>query len=114
MKTMKKTIAVILCIIMLVLMIPLSSVSALESVAQLTLDTFTTINLKGDYVTVSFTAPEDGFYRFFSKGNADTYATLYDSQDTKLSENDELDISGYEIIALSQKNTGEWSSCKEG
>ncbi len=109
MKTMKKTIAVLLCMIMLVLMIPFSSASALESTAELVLDTFTTLKLKGDDVIVSFTAPEDGFYKFYSKGNADTYATLFDSQDNKLCDNEDVDVdNGDYNFSLSYKlNAGQ-------
>lgn len=96
MKTMRKAIAVVLCVIMLLTVIPFLSVSALENATELTIDVFTSLKLKGDSVNLSFTAPEDGFYKFYSTGKADTYAELYDSQDNLLCENDDVYSDSYD------------------
>ena len=96
MKTMRKAIAVVLCVIMLLTVIPFSSVSALENATELTIDVFTSLKLKGDSVKLSFTAPEDGFYKFYSTGKADTYAELYDSQDNIRCENEDVYSDSYD------------------
>ncbi len=90
MKTSKKIIAVILLVVMLFSTMPITSVSAEEAYDALQLDTAYNVSIRNSEHTVSFTPDEEGWYRFYSTGSKDTYATLYDSDFNVISSNDEL------------------------
>lgn len=90
MKTFKRITAVFLLMVMLFSVMPIASVSAEETYDALQLDTAYSVSIRNKDCTVSFTAEEEGWYRFYSTGSKDTYATLYDSDFNELLSNDEL------------------------
>ncbi len=90
MKTVKRTLAIILSVVMLLSALPMISVGAQTVYKELTLDTKQKVKLSGEDVTLSFTPEIDGWYEFYSIGDYDTYATLYNSDFEELLFDDDL------------------------
>ena len=98
MKRLKKILAVIIAISMIITAMPVTSVFAQDVYETLTLDTLKSVSYKGENVTLSFTPENDGYYMFMSTGSCDTTATLYDSEWNKLSYGDESKDSNFAIV----------------
>lgn len=76
MKTLKKSLAIVLSLIMLISALPMVSVSAETAYKVLKLDTIQTVELSGESVILRFIPESDGYYEFYSTGEYDTYADL--------------------------------------
>ncbi|MBQ8538713.1 MAG: dockerin type I repeat-containing protein [Ruminococcus sp.] len=85
MKKFKQILATMLVAIMMLAVMPVNVAFAEETYQQLTLNTDTSVRVRGDEVTLSFTPEKDGSYKFQSTGPFRTYATLYDSDWNELS-----------------------------
>lgn len=79
MRKLKKMLAVLLVMIMLMSTLPMGTFSALSLFDELQLDTVVDVEVGKLGKTVSFTPDEDGFYRFYSISEYDPEITLYDS-----------------------------------
>ncbi len=91
MKTLKRTLAMVLSVVMLLSALPMISVGAQTVFAELQLNKKQTVKISGESVMLSFTPKEDGWYEFYSTGESDTFATLSDSESNVLSECDDFD-----------------------
>lgn len=98
MKKLKKILAVIIAMAMVLTAMPVTSAFAEEVYDTLTLDTLKSVSYKGEDITLSFTPENDGYYKFMSTGSCDTTATLYDSEWNKLSFGDESSDSNFAIV----------------
>ena len=75
---MKKIISVILVVIMLLSAMPFTAYAGGDEI-ELLLDTPSEVWVGEDVETYRFTPTEDGWYRFYTDGDWDTYANLYNS-----------------------------------
>ena len=89
MKTLNKSLAVILSFVLMLSAIPMISVGAQNVYKELSLDTKQNVRITDDLVMFSFTPEKDGFYEFVSTGDEDSYAVLYDSSFEVISECDD-------------------------
>lgn len=80
MKMFKKSLAVLLAMVMLLCALPMVAVGA-ESYPTLELNTPTDVTIEGDdYVEYKFEPKSDGYYRFYSISDYDVYISVYDSE----------------------------------
>lgn len=78
MKKFKKILSVVIASLLLISALPFASASALGEYEVNIFEPYEmTVGEKGE--TVKFTPAEDGWYRFYTLGNCDTYATLYNA-----------------------------------
>ncbi len=107
MKKFKKTIAFILSVVIMLSVMPFVDAGAIAVTGELTLDSYTQVTIKSKDKMLSFYAPEDGYYKFFSVSNADTHASLFDDEDKVLCQNDDVDIMNRNYnFSLSYKLSG--------
>ena len=81
MKKLKKLLAIIMVVTLLLSTLPMVSAGAKESYPKLVLDTPKNVSVNEDGVTLSFKPEKDGAYIFYSVGDADTVGMLSDSED---------------------------------
>ncbi len=84
MNRMKKILAIILSVMVLMSALPVMSASAEEVYGTLSLGDKTKVKLSGEKRLLSFTPENDGWYAFYTLGEYDTYASLFDSEDNEL------------------------------
>ncbi len=77
MKRFKKLLAVVLAMIMLMSALPMTSVGAISIYPELELGVLTDVNIGEPGKMYSFKPENDGWYKFYSLGEADTFARLY-------------------------------------
>ncbi len=88
MKALKKILAVLLCMVMLLGVMPVVSFGAAETAMKL--DTYYSGYVESeDYVTYTFTPTATGYYRFFTLGYDDPYVEVYDKNNNYLGYDDD-------------------------
>lgn len=88
MKAFRKTISILLAMIILLSIMPVISFSAAN---DLELNTAFYLNLETDeYVEYTFTPTSSGYYRIISSGDFDTFVVCYDSSANEIGYSDDL------------------------
>ena len=75
---MKKIISIVLVSIMLLSLMPFTAFAGGDEI-ELELDTKYEVWVGEDVEIYRFTPTEDGWYKFYTEGDCDTYANLYNS-----------------------------------
>lgn len=73
---LKKLLAVVLAVVMLMSTLPMVSVGALSIYPELTLETPVDLTVGESGKIYTFTPEKDGWYKFYSLGEADTFITI--------------------------------------
>ena len=81
MKKFKRLLAVVMVMMLLFTALPMTSASAKVTFPKLVLNTPSTVTIGEDGITFTFKPAKDGSYKFYSLGDADTAAMLYDDDD---------------------------------
>ena len=92
MNRIKRTLALVLCAVLLCTLLPAMPRAGAELILELPLNTETTVNIDvpGEHVFFSFTPTETATYRFFSMATTqDVWADLYDADMNLLKSNDD-------------------------
>lgn len=77
MKKFKRILAVVLAIVMLMATTPVVSAGALSIFSELYYGELVDVTVGKSGKTYSFTPEEDGWYKFYSVGDVDSYASIY-------------------------------------
>ncbi len=91
MKIFKKILAIIISVMTLVCTLPMMSAGAQTVYDELELDVVKKVKISGDSKIFSFVPEKDDWYKFYSTGYGDPYATLYDSDFEMIVESDDTD-----------------------
>lgn len=88
MKKIKQILAAVISVMMIISATPITAVNAEEIYHSLELDTPYKMTVSSDGETVSFTPKYEGWFRFYTLGRWDTYATLKDEYGSTIIDND--------------------------
>ncbi|MBQ8859920.1 MAG: dockerin type I repeat-containing protein [Ruminococcus sp.] len=105
MKALKRTLAIFLSLVMMLSALPMISAGAETVYKELVLNEKQSVKVADDAVTLSFTPEKDGWYKFYSMGYEDPYATLYDSDFEMIDECDDYDEMNFSICAYLEAST---------
>ncbi len=104
MKKLRKLLTVMLAVLVLMTALPMTAVSALGEY-ELTTSAPYEISVDSEGERVKFVPKKDGWYKFYSTGEYDTYATLYNALGMELDYADDSD-DGYNFSLKSKLSAG--------
>ncbi len=108
MKKMKKILAVVMVMALLVCTMPITGASAVEliPITQLKLDNPVEVKI-GSYLPAEFVPEKDGWYKFYSTGDYDTSAILLDSRYEEVAYGDDpADLSDLNFVLSAKLKAG--------
>ena len=107
MKKFKKLLAVILSMVLLISAMPMVSTGALEILPRIELNTPTDVVVtKTSGELYAFEPEYDGYYKFYSTGDCDPYASLFDNYWGEIDYSDDVSMDSYNFCIVARLTAG--------